>query len=133
MGLVGSALVRQLIAAGYENLLTRSRKELDLANQAAVAGFFHKEEPEYVFLAAAQVGGILANATCPADFIRENLLIQTNVIRACLCERSTSAPVSWIILHLSSRLSAADSRRIFHDGAAGKDELRVRRGQDCRR
>jgi len=81
LGLVGSALVRRLATAGYENLITRSRKELDLTNQAGVAGFFHKEKPEYVFLAAAQVGGILANATCPADFIRENLLIQTNVIQ----------------------------------------------------
>jgi GDP-L-fucose synthase len=81
LGLVGSALVRRLATAGYENLVIRSRKELDLTNQAAVADFFHKEKPEYVFLAAARVGGILANATCPADFIRENLLIQTNVIQ----------------------------------------------------
>jgi GDP-L-fucose synthase len=80
-GLVGSALVRRLTATSYENLITRTRKELDLTNQAAVADFFHKEEPEYVFLAAARVGGILANATYPADFIRENLLIQTNVIQ----------------------------------------------------
>jgi GDP-L-fucose synthase len=79
--LVGSALVRRLTTTGHEHLITRTRKELDLTNQAAVASFFHKEKPEYVLLAAARVGGILANATYPADFIRENLLIQTNVIQ----------------------------------------------------
>jgi GDP-L-fucose synthase len=79
-GLVGSALVRRLRAEGFENLLLRTRAELDLTNQAGVTAFFERERPEYVFLAAARVGGILANATYPADFIRENLLIQANVI-----------------------------------------------------
>ncbi|GIW56594.1 MAG: GDP-L-fucose synthase [Nitrospiraceae bacterium] len=81
-GLVGSAIVRALRAAGYRNVLTRTRQELDLTNQAAVYRFFDEERPHYVFLAAAKVGGILANSTYPADFIRENLLIQTNVIDA---------------------------------------------------
>jgi GDP-L-fucose synthase len=81
-GLVGSAIRRKLEAAGYINLLVRSRAELDLTNQAAVDRFFYAERPEYVFLAAALVGGILANSTRPADFIRENLLIQTHVIDA---------------------------------------------------
>jgi GDP-L-fucose synthase len=81
-GLVGSAIRRKLEAAGYINLLVRSRAELDLTNQAAVDRFFCAERPEYVFLAAALVGGILANSTRPADFIRENLLIQTYVIDA---------------------------------------------------
>jgi GDP-L-fucose synthase len=81
-GLVGSAIRRKLEADGYTNLLVRSRAELDLTNQAAVDRFFCAERPEYVFLAAALVGGILANATRPADFIRENLLIQTHVIDA---------------------------------------------------
>jgi GDP-L-fucose synthase len=79
-GLVGSALVRRLKACGHERLLTRTHTELDLANQARVEEFFAAERPDYVFLAAAKVGGILANATYPAEFIRENLLIQTNVI-----------------------------------------------------
>lgn len=79
-GLVGSAIVRQLQAAGYDQLLLRSRSELDLKSQADVERFFMQERPDYVFLAAAKVGGIHANNTYPADFIRENLQIQTNVI-----------------------------------------------------
>jgi len=79
-GLVGSALVRRLRAAGFQKLLLRERAELDLTDQRAVAGFFARERPEYVLLAAARVGGILANSTYPADFVRENLAIETNVI-----------------------------------------------------
>jgi GDP-L-fucose synthase len=82
LGLVGSAIQRKLEATGHTNLIVRTRAELDLTNQAAVDAFFRAERPEYVFLAAAKVGGILANSTCPADFIRENLLIQTHVIDA---------------------------------------------------
>ena len=82
LGLVGSAIKRKLEAAGYTNLIVRTRAELDLTNQAAVDQFFCSERPEYVFLAAASVGGILANVTYPADFIRENLLVQTHVIDA---------------------------------------------------
>jgi len=81
-GLVGSAIVRQLEKAGYENLLLRTSNELDLRNQAAVDAFFAEERPDYVFLAAAKVGGIYANDTYPADFIRDNLQIQTHVIDA---------------------------------------------------
>ncbi len=81
-GLVGSAIVRGLEAAGYTNLLLRSRQELDLLDAEAVAAFFSSEKPEFVFLAAAKVGGILANDTRPADFIRDNLRIQTNVIES---------------------------------------------------
>lgn len=79
-GLVGSALMRVLRAKGYTNLLTRTHAELDLTDQAAVRAFFERERPEYVFLAAAKVGGILANDTYPAEFIQQNLAIQTNVI-----------------------------------------------------
>jgi GDP-L-fucose synthase len=79
-GLVGSALMRQLSLHGYTNIVTRTHAELDLTNQTAVADFFVKEKPEYVFLAAAKVGGIHANNTYPAEFIQENLAIQTNVI-----------------------------------------------------
>jgi GDP-L-fucose synthase len=79
-GLVGSALMRALQHAGHRNLLTRTHDELDLTDDRAVETFFASERPEYVFLAAAKVGGILANETYPAEFIRENLAIQTNVI-----------------------------------------------------
>lgn len=81
-GLVGSALMRNLQAQGYSNLLTRRHAELDLTNQAAVDAFFAAEKPDYVFLAAAKVGGIHANNTYPAQFIRDNLAIQTNIIHA---------------------------------------------------
>ena len=81
-GLVGSAIVRNLHARGFTNLLLRTRAELDLCSQQAVNAFFKRERPEYVFLAAAKVGGILANSSFPADFIRNNLLIQTFVIDA---------------------------------------------------
>jgi len=81
-GLVGSAILRRLRAVGYKNIVTRTRTELDLAGQASVHSFFVSEKPGYVVRAAAHVGGIRANATSPADFIRENLLIQTNVIHS---------------------------------------------------
>ena len=81
-GLVGSAIVRHLEALGCRNLLVRARSELDLRNQQDVDRFFREEKPEVVFLAAARVGGILANSTWPADFLRDNLAIQTNVIHA---------------------------------------------------
>ncbi|HYG59242.1 MAG TPA: GDP-L-fucose synthase [Symbiobacteriaceae bacterium] len=81
-GLVGSAIVRRLVAEGYTNIITRTRQELDLCSPAAVQAFFAAEQPEYVFLAAAKVGGILANNTYPADFIRDNLAIELNVIDA---------------------------------------------------
>jgi GDP-L-fucose synthase len=81
-GMVGSAILRNLQAGGYERILVRSRAELDLENQAAVEAFFASEQPEYVFLAAAFVGGIHANNTYPAEFIYRNLAIQTHVIHA---------------------------------------------------
>jgi GDP-L-fucose synthase len=81
-GLVGSALMRNLRTRGFDNFVTRTHAELDLASQAAVEAFFAEEKPDYVFLAAARVGGIHANNTYPAEFIRDNLAIQTNVIHA---------------------------------------------------
>ena len=81
-GLVGSAIVRNLEAKGFTNIITRTHAELDLTNQADVRRFFEEEKPEYVFLAAAKVGGIHANNTYPADFIYDNLMIQNNVIKA---------------------------------------------------
>lgn len=79
-GMVGSAIVRKLQAEGYTNLIVRTSAELDLRNQAAVEKFFADEKPAYVFLAAAKVGGIMANNTYRADFLYENLMIETNVI-----------------------------------------------------
>jgi len=79
-GLVGSAIVRRLQAGGFRNIATRAHAELDLIDQSAVRAFFERDKPEYVFVAAAKVGGILANDTYPAEFIRDNLAIQTNVI-----------------------------------------------------
>lgn len=81
-GLVGSAIVRNLEAKGYTNIVYRTHEELDLTNQADVQAFFKEEQPEYVILAAAKVGGIHANNTYPADFIYDNLMIQNNVIKA---------------------------------------------------
>jgi GDP-L-fucose synthase len=79
-GMVGSAIVRKLQAEGYNNLVLRTSSELDLRNQAVVENFFASEKPEYVFLAAAKVGGIMANNTYRADFLYENLMIESNVI-----------------------------------------------------
>jgi GDP-L-fucose synthase len=81
-GLVGSAIFRKLKFEGYTNLIARSHQDLDLMRQADVEAFFEPERPEYVFLAAAKVGGILANNTYPADFIYSNLMVQSNVIQA---------------------------------------------------
>ncbi len=81
-GLVGSALMRNLRGRGYDNLLTRAHAELDLTDQASVEAFFAREKPDYVLLAAARVGGIHANNEYPAEFIRDNLAIQTNIIHA---------------------------------------------------
>jgi GDP-L-fucose synthase len=107
-GLVGSAIVRKLQNEGYDNLILRSRRELDLRDQRAVRHFFSTEKPEYVFLAAAKVGGIIANAQAPADFTYDNLAIQTNVIdsayrngvnkllflgSACIYPKITSQPI----------------------------------------
>lgn len=81
-GMVGSAIVRELNKQGYENIITRSHSQLDLTNQLAVENFFKTERPEYVFLSAAKVGGIVANNTHPADFLYENMLIEMNVINS---------------------------------------------------
>ncbi|GAB6189643.1 GDP-L-fucose synthase [Marinitoga arctica] len=81
-GLVGSAIVRKLKNLGYTNIITRTHKELDLTNQKATREFFEKEKPEYVFLAAAKVGGIKANMSYPVEFLYENLMIQNNVVKA---------------------------------------------------
>jgi len=79
-GLIGSAIMRRLESLGYKNIITSTHKELDLTEKVKAAEFFKKQSPEYVFLAAARVGGIYANSTYPAEFIYENIMIQTNVI-----------------------------------------------------
>jgi len=84
-GLVGSAIVRTLRGLGFDNLILRTRQELDLVRQCAVERFFREHRPEYVFLAAAKVGGILANDTYPAEFLRDNVAIELNVIDAAYC------------------------------------------------
>lgn len=81
-GMVGSALIKRLSELGYKDTITKTRKELDLSNQFQVNQFFHLERPEYVFLAAAKVGGIRANEQLKADFIWQNLMIQSNIIKA---------------------------------------------------
>ena len=81
-GLVGSAIIRTLETKGFKNLLTMSHSELDLTNQALVLSFFKREQPDFVFLAAAKVGGIHANSIYPADFIYDNMMIQANIIHA---------------------------------------------------
>jgi GDP-L-fucose synthase len=81
-GLVGSAIVRELQRQGYSHIITRTHKELDLTRQEAVEAFFAAEKPEYVFLAAAKVGGIVANQSAPADFMYDNMMLEMNVIHA---------------------------------------------------
>jgi GDP-L-fucose synthase len=102
-GLVGSALVRNLQAKGYSNLLLRTHAELDLTDAEATGAFLRSEKPDYVFLAAAKVGGILANNNYPADFIRENLAIQNNVI-----EQSYAAGVKRLLFLGSSCIYPRD-------------------------
>lgn len=87
--MVGSAIVRQLQAHGYQHIVVRTSQELDLRNQQAVSEFFQQEKPDYVFLAAAKVGGIIANNTYRADFLYENLAIQNNVIHAAYLNQVT--------------------------------------------
>lgn len=82
LGLVGSAITRKLIKNGYTNLILKTRQELNLLNQQEVAIFFETEKPDYVFLAAAKVGGIIANSKYPAEFIYENLMVQNNIIHS---------------------------------------------------
>lgn len=107
-GLVGSAIWRNLQEKGYTNLTGRSHKELDLLDGVAVKDFFDQERPEYVILAAAHVGGIMANSTYRADFIYKNLQIQQNVIGESFRHGSEEIIVSGKYLHLSQRCTAAD-------------------------
>ncbi len=131
-GLVGSALVRRLQRDSSIELLLRTHAELDLTNQAAVRGFFEHEKPEQVYLAAARVGGILANDTRPAEFIQDNLVIQSNVIDAAYRNGTRK------LLFLGSSCIYPETRAAAHAGelpadwSAGTDQRVVCHCQDCR-
>ncbi len=131
--MVGSAIARRLLADGASHLLLRSRSELDLTDQAAVEAFFAAEKPEYVFLAAAKVGGIHANNAYPAEFLRDNLAIQTNVIHSAwkrgaakLCFLGSSC------IYLSEARAAAAARGIPAHRPTGAHQRVVSGSQDRR-
>lgn len=130
-GLVGSAIMRRLRAEGFENIVTRSHAELDLTNQEQVDAFFAQEKPEYVFLAAAKVGGIMANKTYPAEFIYKNLMIGCNVVEASYRQRGQKTVESWFFVHLSAAGAAADEGRRFVDFGTGSDQRGLCDCQDC--
>ena len=111
-GMVGSAIVRFLTASGHKCLITRTHRELDLMDQQAVRHFFRSEPIDYVVLAAAKVGGILANNTYRADFIYQNLMIECNVIHEAFQRRSPAPAVSGKLLHLPKRCASAHERGI---------------------
>ena len=94
-GLVGSALLRRLRAEGFDNLLTATRQQLDLRDQAAVNYWFRANRPEYVFLVAGTVGGILANSTRPAEFLYDNMMIHATVVHAALCYTTCAGCCTW--------------------------------------
>lgn len=110
-GMVGSTLVRRLESDGYTRVVTRTRAELDLLDQQAVAAFLAQEQPDYIFIAAAKVGGIQANNLDRADFLRENLLIEANLLRGAHLV-GVQRLMLRVELHLSPRLSAADPRGV---------------------
>jgi nucleoside-diphosphate-sugar epimerase len=112
-GLVGSAIVRKLREKGYTNIITKDKSEVDLRRQEDVERFFESEKPEYVFLAAAKVGGILANSTYPAEFIYDNLAIALNVINSAYKYRVKKAFKFRLFVYLSKVRSAAYERRVF--------------------
>jgi len=103
--MVGSSIVRLLKKLGYTNVLTSSKIELDLTNQQSVNNWFEVNKPDYVFLAAAKVGGILSNKTYPANFIYDNLMIQTNIIHASYVNKVKKTTIFRKFLYLSKRKS----------------------------
>jgi len=115
-GLVGSAIVRKLEKEGFTNLILKSSKELDLRNQAAVKLFIEISRPDYVFLAAAKVGGIQSNNTYRADFLYDNLMIQNNVIHYSYLNNVKKLLFFRLLLHLSKASSSTPKRRIFTYG-----------------
>ena len=125
-GLAGSAIMRRLGRQDCVNIVTRTHSELDLSNQAAVARFFSEERPDYVFLAAAKVGGILANNTQPAEFIYANLAIQTNVIGAArdFGVKTTICSLAPVASILATARSPSRKLKIYADGTARADQNR---------
>lgn len=99
-GMVGSAIVRELKRQGYTNIVTRTHKELDLIRQDAVEAFFAEEKPDYVFLAAAKVGGIIANQEALADFMYDNMTLEMNVIHSAWKNGCKKLGVPWFFLYL---------------------------------
>jgi nucleoside-diphosphate-sugar epimerase len=129
-GLVGSAIVRALQAKGHTNLLVASRAEVDLREQEQVRKFFRETKPEYVFLAAAKVGGILANDTYPVEFLYDNLMLEANVIHAAAQQKVKKLLFLGHVVHLPEARGATDQRRVPADGAAGADQRVVRDRED---
>ena len=118
-GMVGSAIVRELHRQGYTRLVTRTHAELDLTRQDEVERFFAEERPEYVFLAAAKVGGIVANASALADFMYENMMLEMNVIHAAWKNGCRKLE---FFLHLSPPGPAAHEGELPADLGAGTDQ-----------
>ena len=122
MGMVGGAIMRQLQARGETHIITRTHGELDLTDQSAVRAFMQAERPDVVILAAAKVGGILANSSYPADFIYENLMIEANVIHQAYAAGVTRHIAAWLVVHLSPRHAAANARGCAADRRSGADK-----------
>lgn len=129
-GMVGSAIVRELNRQGYTNIITRTHQELDLTRQAEVEEFFAAEKPEYVFLAAAKVGGIVANQNALADFMWFNMTLEMNVINSAWkngCKKLEFLGSSCI---LSPDGTATDEGRLSPDLRTGEDERSICPGED---
>ena len=131
-GLVGSAVLRRLEREGFTNVLTATREQLDLRDQAAVNYWFRANRPEYVFLVAGTVGGILANSTRPAEFIYDNMMIHATVVHAAHLFDVDEAALPGQFVHLPAGLPAADEGGTPPVPAAGADQ-RVLRGRQDRR
>ncbi len=112
LGLVGSSITRKLKQEGFTNLVSKTSSELDLRNQQAVEQFFQKEKPEYVFLAAAKVGGIVSNNTYRAEFIYNNLMIEANVIHSAYLNNVKKIIFPGLVVHLSTHGPSAFKGRV---------------------
>ena len=110
-GMVGSAIYRRLQVCGYGNIVVRTHRELDLTRQKETEDFFDRQRPDYVFLSAARVGGILANSTYTADFIYQNIMIAANVVQASYKYGVKKNAEPWLDLHLSQICAATFERR----------------------
>ena len=129
-GMVGSAIVRSLERNGYHNIITRTHKELDLTRQDQVEKFFAEEKPDYVFLAAAKVGGIVANGEALADFMYDNMILEMNVIHEAWKNNCKKTSVPGFQLYLSAYGTAAYERELPSDFRAGEDQRGLCTGKD---